>query len=108
MNNEEFKTLLKEAFNTHMLMSKREYHTINELLHCLRYDEKFKELNINISIEKANGEWWAIPTIDAFVDIGTLGIWFDDDKVEFEHEVIDDGGYLFYCDNITIYEREEK
>ena len=108
MTNAEFKNLLKEAFNTHTLMKGRDYHTVNELMYCLRYDERFKELNINISIEMTEGEWWAIPTIDSFVNINTLGIWFDDDKVEFEHEVIDDNGYLFYCDNLTIYEREEK
>ena len=107
MTNAEFQKELKKAFQSHTLMSKRDYHTVNELLHCLRYDENFKELNINISIAKTNGEWWCIPTIDSFANISTLSVWFDDDKVEFEHEVIDESGYLFYYDNITIYEREE-
>lgn len=105
MNNIEFKILLKEVFNKHAVMRGRDQHTINELLHCLRYNPAFVEMNFNISIVKTNGEWWSIPTIDSFVDINTLGIWFDDDKIEYEHELIDDNGFLFYFDNITIYEK---
>lgn len=108
MTNAEFKTLIKEVFNTHTLMSKRNHHTINELMHCLRYDEKMKEFNFNISVCKTNGECCCIPAIDAFIDIKTLSIWFNDDEIEYEHEVVDDNGYLFYFDCITIYEREEK
>lgn len=108
MTNAEFKSLLKKVFNTHMFMNKRDYHTINELMHCLRYDERMLEFNFNISVLKSNGECYCISTIDTFVDINTLGVWFDDDKVEYEHEVVDDNGYLFYFDNIAIYEKEEK
>jgi hypothetical protein len=108
MTNEEFKILLKEVFKTYTLMNKRDYHTINELMHCLRYDKRMLGFNFNISVIKANGEYCCIPAIDAFVDINTLGVWFDDDKVEYEHEYVDNNGFLFYFDNITIYEREEK
>ena len=69
---------------------------------------RFKEFHFNISIVTKDDNWWCIPTIDSFVDTETLGIWFDDDKIEYEHEVVDDGGYLFYYDCITIYEKEDK
>ena len=108
MNNEEFKSLLNEVFNTHMFMQDRDYHTINELMHCLRYDDRFKDFNFNISVITKNDEWWSIPTIDTFITLDTLGIWFDDDKIEYEQETMDNGGYLFTWDCITIYEREEK
>ena len=52
MTNAEFQTLLKEVFDTHMFMSKRDHHTINELMHCLRYDARMKEFNFNIRVEK--------------------------------------------------------
>lgn len=104
MTNETFKTLLGEVFQTHMFMSKRNHHTVNELLYCLRNDVRFKDMNLNISIVTANGNWLAISTIDAFVDIGTLGIWFDDDTIEYELEEC--GEEKFDC--ITIYEREVK
>ena len=108
MTNEEFKQLLKEVFNTHMFMVKRDYHTINELMYCLRSDSRFKDFNFNISIVKANGEWWAIPTIDSFVNIDVLSIWFDDDKVEYEaEEVWVDCENVTTFDCITVYEREE-
>lgn len=106
MTEKEFKALLKEVFNTHLFMSQRDHHTINELLYCLRNDTRFKDYNFNIAIQRLNGEWWTIPYIDAFVNIPTLSIWFDDDKIEYEQEYMDDNGYLFYFDNITIYERE--
>jgi hypothetical protein len=106
MNEKEFKALLSKVFNTHMFMSKRDHHTINELLHCLRYDERLKEFNFNITVLKANDECYCIPSVDAFVNIDTLSIWFDDDKLEYEHEYVDDNGYLFYFDNITVYEKE--
>ena len=107
MTNNYFKELLSEAFNTHMFMNKRNHHTVNELLYCLRSDARFKDMNLNISIAKANGEWWAIPTIESFVDINTLGIWFDDDKVEYEcEEVWYDCEDKMTFDCITIYEKE--
>lgn len=107
MTNNYFKELLNEAFNTHMLMSKRNQHTVNELLYCLRNDARFKDMNLNISIAKANGEWWAIPTIESFVDINTLSIWFDDNEVEYEREEVwcdCENKMTFDC--ITIYEKE--
>lgn len=109
MTNVEFKALLKEVFNTHLFVSKRDYHTINELMHCLRYDNRFKDFNFNISIVTKDGNWWAIPTIDSFVDINTLAIWFDDETIEYEtEEVRVDFDKIMIFDNITIYEREEK
>lgn len=107
MTNAEFKTLIKEVFSTHMFMNKRDYHTVNELLYCLRYDSRFKNFNFNISIVDAKGEWWAIPTIDSFVHLNLLGVWFDDDKIEYEQEEIwcdCENAMTFDC--ITIYERE--
>ena len=109
MTNEEFKTLLKEVFNTHLFMDKRDHHTINELLYCLRNDARFKDFNFNISIIKADGEWWTIPTIDSFVNIDMLSVWFDDDKIEYEaEEVWCDYENTMIFDCIAIYEREEK
>ena len=108
MTEKEFKMLLNEVFNSHTLMKGRNHHTVNELLHCLRYDEQFKDMNFNISIVDANGVCWAIPTIDSFVNIDTLSVWFDDDSVEYEHDYVDDNGYLFYFDNITVYEKKKE
>ena len=101
MTNKEFKNLLREVFNTYSFTNKRKYHTINELLYCLRYDARFKEFNPNISIAKANGEWCIIPIIDTFVDVNTLGIWFDDNNIKYEFEEF--GKEKFDC--ITVYER---
>ena len=47
MNEKEFVALLKEVFQSHTLMKDRNYHTVNELLHCMRYDERLKEFNFN-------------------------------------------------------------
>lgn len=102
MTNMEFKASLKKAFSTHMLMSKRDRHTINELLYILEHDNAFKGMDFNISISGFNGDWSAIPTLEAFVNVGTRAMWFDDDKVEFEVEQIGDEQYN--C--ITIYESE--
>lgn len=109
MTNAEFKKALKEVFNTHMFMDERDQHTVNELLHCLRYEGKFSDLNINISIHRTNGEFWSIPTIDTFVNIDTLGVWFDDETVEYEvEEIHGEEGQVLTFDCITIYEIEEK
>lgn len=108
MTNKEFRELLGEVFNTHMLMKGRNYHTINELLHCLRYDERLKEFNFNITVLTANDECHCIPAIDAFVDIKTLSVWFDDNSIEYEHDYVDDNGFLFYFDNITVYEKNKE
>lgn len=103
MTNAEFKTKLTEAFNTHMFMNKRDRHTINELIYVLNHDNAFKDKDYNISICKKNGEWWCIPTLDAFVSIPTLSVWFDDERVEFEVEEC--GVEKYNC--ITVYESEE-
>ena len=107
MNEKEFVALLKEVFNTHMFMSKRDYHSVNELMYVLRSDVRLKEFNFNITIIKADGDCYCIPSIDAFVNIDTLAVWFDDDKIEYEHDYVDDNGFLFYFDSITVYEKEE-
>ena len=103
MNNVEFKTTLAKVFGTHTLMNKRTRHTVNELLYVLRYDVAFGNEDYNISIRKKNGEWWSIPTLDSFVSIPCLSIWFEDEFVEFEVEECD--GETYNC--ITIYESEE-
>lgn len=101
MTNTEFKTKLTEAFKTHMFMKDRDYHTVNELLYVLKYDEVFRKEDFNISIKTTDNRWPCIPCLDAFVDIKTLGIWFNDEDVEFEVEEFE--GSKFNC--ITIYER---
>lgn len=103
MTNVEFRTTLTKVFDTHMFMDKRGKHTVNELLYILRHDNAFKDKNYNISIHRKNGEWWAIPTLDAFVTTACLSIWFEDDRVEFEIEEC--FGEKYNC--ITIYESEE-
>ena len=107
MNNTEFKTKLTEAFKTHMFMNKRDNHTVNELLYILRHDNAFKDMEFNISISKLSGEWWAIPSMDAFVSIPILSVWFNDADVEFEIEEFpyEDKVLKAYC--ITVYESEE-
>ena len=100
--NAEFRTKLKEAFKTHMFMKDRDKHTVNELLHILRYDNAFKGEDFNISIQQLNGEWCTIPTLVSFVPTTYLSMWFEDAKVEFEVEEC--GEENFNC--ITIYESE--
>lgn len=107
MNNTEFKTLLKEAFVSHCLMNKRDYHTINELLYVLEHDDRFKNEDYNISISKLDNRWWSIPGLDAFVDIKTRGVWFDDDTVEFEIDEFPYEDKILKVNCITVYEREE-
>lgn len=103
MTNTEFKATLTEAFNMHLFMNERTKRTVNELLYVLRRHAGFGGKDYNISICKKNGNWWSIPTLDAFVSIPTLSLWFDVDKVEFEIE--DWGKEKYNC--ITIYESEE-
>ena len=104
MTNIEFKTKLTEAFNTHMFMQDRDYHTINELLYVLEHDSRFGKEDFNISIKLLDNRWWSIPCLDAFVDNVTRSVWFNDADVEFEVE--DCGEEKYNC--ITVYEREEK
>jgi hypothetical protein len=103
MTNAEFITTLTKAFDTHMFMNVRDRHTVNELLHILRHDNAFKGKDYNISISSKNGEWWCIPTLDAFVSVPCLSIWFEDERVEFENEEC--LGEIYNC--ITIFESEE-
>ena len=104
MTSTEFRTILTTAFNTHMFMNVRDRHTVNELIHILRHDNAFKDKDYNISISRKNGEWWCILTLDTFVSIPCLSIWFEDEQTEFETEEC--LGKIYNC--ITIYEREEE
>jgi hypothetical protein len=108
MTNIEFGKLLTETFDGHMFMKNRDYHTVNELLHVLRYDEKLRGLQrVNISVVTLDGQCICIPCLDAFVNIKILGVWFEDIAVEFEtDEFEDNGGETLRFDNITVYERE--
>ena len=109
MTNVEFKKLLKNVFNAHILMKDRDYHTVNELLHVLRYDSGLDCLQgVNISVVKTDGGCMCIPCLDAFVNVKTLGIWFEDDSVEFDSDEFEDDGKLMRFDNITVYESEEE
>lgn len=56
MTNAEFKMVLKEAFNIHMFMDRRDKHTINELIYVLEHDNAFRGKDYNISIRRKSGE----------------------------------------------------
>ena len=84
MNSVESKKLLRVTFDGHMFMKDRDYHTINELMYVLEHDDRFKGTDFNISISTLDESWCSIPCLDAFVDIKTRGLWFDDDAVEFD------------------------
>lgn len=103
MTQNEFKTKLTEAFKTHMFMKNRDFHTVNELLYVLEHNSRFDGEDFNISISTLENNWWSIPCMDAFVDIRTRSIWFNDASVEFEIEECDEEKYN--C--ITVYERED-
>ena len=105
MTNEKFRELLQKVFAKHMFMKDRNYHSINELLYCMRDDLELYDYNFNISIQRTNGEFVCIPTIHAFVNLDTLGIWFNDDEVEYEKEDVDCGDASVTFDCITIYEK---
>lgn len=107
MTSIEFRKLLTETFDRHMFMKDRDYHTVNELLHVLRYDEKLSGLQrVNISVLTLDDQCVCIPCLDAFVDIKTLGVWFEDIAAEFETDEFEDEGIMLKFDNITVYERE--
>lgn len=101
MTDTEFKTKLAEAFKAHMFMSVRDCHTVNELLYVLEHDVRFGKEDFNISIKTIDNNWWSIPTLEAFVDVQTRGVWFNDLDIEFEIEEYD--GVKFNC--ITVYEK---
>ena len=103
MTQTEFKTKLAEAFKTHLFMKGRDFHTVNELLYVLEHDSRFNGEDFNISISTLEHNWWSIPCMDAFVDIKTRSIWFNDVSVEFEVEEC--GEEKYNC--ITVYERED-
>lgn len=107
MTNAEFKKLLKEVFEEQLLMSGRNYHSVNELLHVLRYEDKLKCLKgVNLSVAKLDGEWTCITCLEAFVDLATLSVWFDDDSVEFDTDEFEFEGNPMRFDNITVYEKK--
>ena len=107
MTNVEFKKLLKNVFNAHSLMKGRDHHTVNELLHVLRYDSNLNCLQgVNISVVKTDGGCMCIPCLDAFVNVKTLGTWFEDDSVEFDCDEFEDDGKFMRFDNITVYASE--
>ena len=108
MNNVEFKEKLKWAFAYHSLMSGRGHHTVNELMYVLEHYDEFKGQDFNISIAKLDNGWMSIPGLDAFVDVKTRGLWFDDDAVEFEIEEFEFDGKTMKVNCITVYEREGK
>jgi hypothetical protein len=107
MTNAEFKKMLKEVFEGQFLMSGRNYHSVNELLHVLRYEDRLKCLKgVNLSVAKLDGEWTCITCLEAFVDLATLSVWFDDDSVEFDTDEFEFEGTPMRFDNITVYEKK--
>ena len=104
MTSVEFNAKLAKAFKAHMFMSDREHHTVNELLYVLEHDSAFNGEDFNISICTTEDRWWSIPCLDAFVDIKTRGVWFNDAEVEFEVEEFDEAKYN--C--VTVYERKKE
>lgn len=107
MTNTELRKLLTETFDGHMFMKDRDYHTVNELLHVLRYDEKLKHLEgVNISVITLDGECICITCLECFVNIKTLGVWFEDITVESEVDEFEYEGKMMRYQNITVYERE--
>lgn len=97
---ENFQEKIKQAFKTHIFMQDRDYHTVNELLYILEHDTMFNKEDFNISIKTIDNNWCSIPTLEAFVNVKTRGIWFNDNEVEFEIEEFDKE--KFNC--ITIYQ----
>lgn len=108
MTSVEFKKLLEEVFEGHTLMRGRDYHTVNELLHVLRYNDKLRDLErVCVNIIKADGTLMCIPCLEAFVDVKSLGIWFEDIAVEFEiDEFPDDDGEMLTFRTVVVYEKE--
>ena len=108
MTNVEFRKLLTEVFEGHTLMKGRDYHTVNELLHVLRYDDRLRDMErVCVSITKADGSCLCIPCLEAFVDVESLGIWFEDISVEFEIDKFpDDDGEMLTFRTVVVYEKE--
>lgn len=108
MTNAEFRKLLEEVFESHTLMKGRDCHTVNELLHVLRYDDRLRDMErVSVSITKADGSCLCIPCLEAFVNVRSLGIWFEDISVEFEvDEFPDDEGEMLQFITVFVYEKE--
>lgn len=108
MTNVEFNALLKEVFKGHTFMRDRDCHTVNELLHVLRYDDKLRDMErVCVNIIKSDGSCLCIPCLEAFVDVKSLGIWFEDIAVEFEiDEFPDDDGEMLTFRTVVVYEKE--
>lgn len=104
MTSVEFQAKLAEAFKTRMFASKRDHHTVNELMYVLEHDSAFNGEEFNISICTVQDTWRCIPCLYAFVDIKTRGVWFNDAEVEFEVEEFDEENYN--C--VTVYERKKE
>lgn len=107
MTNIEFKKSLVDALKSHSLTKGRDYHTVNELLYVLEHDLRFYGKDFNISISTLKNHWWSIPCLDAFVDVKTRGVWFNDDMVEFEVDEFEEDGKIMKFNCIIVYEREE-
>lgn len=107
MTEKEIRILLSEAFKTHMFMSGRDYHTVNELLYIMRSDSRLKDFNFNITVLKLDGSCCCIPSIDTFVNIDTLAVWFYDDAVEYDCEAIEFDGNNSTWDCLTVYETKQ-
>ena len=108
MTNVEFKKLLTKVFDSHILMKNRDYHTVNELLHVLRYHDALRDLErVSVNVIRSDGSCMCIPCLEAFVDVKHLGIWFEDIAVEFEiDEFPDDDGEMLEFRTVVVYEKE--
>ena len=107
MTNNEFKEKLANVFKTHLFMQDRDYHTVNELLYVLEHDSRFNGDDFNVSIQTLKNSWVSIPGLDAFVDIKTRGVWFNDEDVEFEVDEFEFDGNVIKVNCITVHERSE-
>ena len=105
MTNAEFQVKLKAAFEAHTLMKDRNQHTINELLYVLEHDESLNKGNYNVAIQTMDGRWWSIPCLDAFVNVKTRGVWFNDADIEFEVDECE--GMKFDCVTVCECERSD-
>jgi hypothetical protein len=106
MTNIEFQKLLKEVFGGHPAMKGRDHHTVNELLHVLRYDERFSGLEgVNVTV-LALDTCLCIPSLTAFVSLEGLSVWFDDMTIELEVDEFEDDGKMMRFNNITVCEME--
>ena len=108
MTNVEFNKLLQEVFESYSFMKGRDYHTVNELMYVLRYNDKLRDLErVSVNIIKADGSCMCIPCLEAFVDVKSLGIWFEDVSVELEiDEFEDDEGEMLEFRTVVVYESE--